>query len=477
MDSVTSWAQAGKPRFELDHYRLQFRDERAERLFQADTLEQSIYFIRAYLIAGTMLYVAFGLLDVTLGGPARWSILTIRFGVVTPILLIIFALTFRRRFFRTIMQPALATAMLSSGMGVVAMTAIMGAPFNSLYYAGLIMVVCYCGSLIRLNFRYSAVIAVFLFACYQIVGLWMNPIPLPVFISNDFFLGMATGVGVFAAYIQELYLREAYLAQKAVEEKNRLVTESLAEAMRANKSRGEFLATMSHELRTPLNAIIGFSDIIRRELFGAIQNPKYAEYARDIHESGSHLLAIINDILDLAKADNGKLDLSEEEFDAAEMLRTCVRMCEMRADSAGVQLVLAGVQQAVQIVADERLLLQIVLNLITNAIKFTPEGGTVRVQISAHPANGIAFRVNDTGIGIAPENLERVLRPFEQVEASYSRRHGGLGLGLPYSKRLTELHGGSLELESQLGKGTTVTVRLPPWRLVKTPHPEPVVAK
>ena len=250
-----------------------------------------------------------------------------------------------------------------------------------------------------------------------------------------------------------------------MEEKNRLVTESLAEAMRANKSRGEFLATMSHELRTPLNAIIGFSDIIRRELFGGIQNSKYKEYARDIHESGSHLLAIINDILDLAKADNGKLNLNEQEFDAAEMLRTCIRMCEMRAESAGLQLILTGAQQEIRVSADERLMLQIVLNLITNAIKFTPEGGTVRVQMSSHPARGVGFRVSDTGIGIAPENLERVLRPFEQVEATYSRRHGGLGLGLPYSKRLTELHGGSLEIESELGKGTTVTVQLPPWRL------------
>jgi signal transduction histidine kinase len=357
--------------------------------------------------------------------------------------------------------------MLTSGMGVVAMTAIMGPPFNSLYYAGLIMVVSYCGSLIRLNFRYSAIIAVFLFACYQFVGLWINPIPLPVFISNDFFLGMATGVGVFAAYIQELYLREAYLAQKAVEEKNRLVSESLAEAMRANKSRGEFLATMSHELRTPLNAIIGFSDIIRRELFGKIENRKYTEYAHDIHESGSHLLAIINDILDLAKADNGKLELSEQEFDAMEMLRTCMRMCEMRAESAGVQLTLTGPPHEVKVVADERLMLQIVLNLITNSIKFTPEGGTVRVQFSTHPAKGITFSIADTGIGIAPENIERVLRPFEQVEASYSRKHGGLGLGLPYSKRLTELHGGSLEIESEVDKGTTVTVLLPPWRLVR----------
>src|SRR5438270_20374 len=188
MNTGTSWAEAGNPPFELDLYRLQFRDRRAERIFQSDTLAQSVHFIRAYLIAGTLLYVAFGILDAILGGGARILIWSIRFGVVTPILLTIFLLTFRRIFVK-LMQPALAMAMLSSGLGVVAMTAIMGAPFNSLYYAGLIMVVSYCGSLIRLNFRYSAAIAVFLFGCYQVVGLWLNPIPTPLFISNDFFFG------------------------------------------------------------------------------------------------------------------------------------------------------------------------------------------------------------------------------------------------------------------------------------------------
>src|SRR5438067_1986063 len=341
MYSVGNPGKSDERQFDLNRLTLRFRDSNVERLFQSETLRQSIHFIRAYFIAGTLLYIAFGILDVVVGGPSLSSMLAIRYGGVAPILIGLFTLTFFPLFFR-VAQAALSMAMLASGLGIIAMTAIMGPPFNSLYYAGLIMVVSYCGSLIRLNFRYSAVIAVFLFACYQIVGLWLNPIPLPVFVSNDFFLGMATGVGVFVAYIQELYLRQAYLAQKAVEEKNRLVTESLAEAMRANKSRGEFLATMSHELRTPLNAIIGFSDIIRRELFGGIQNSKYKEYARDIHESGSHLLAIINDILDLAKADNGKLDLNEQEFDAAEMLRTCIRMCEMRAESAGLQLILTG---------------------------------------------------------------------------------------------------------------------------------------
>ena len=444
---------------------LRFRDPVVERMFQSDTLRQSIVFVRAYLVAGSLLYVAFGVLDSVVGGPALGSMLVIRYGIVTPILIGIFLLTFFPLFFR-VAQPALGMAMLSSGLGVVAMTAIMRPPFNSLYYAGLIMVVSYCGSLIRLKFQYSVLVSIFLFLAYQVVSVAINPIPIEFYISNNFFLAMATGVGLFSAYVQELYIRKAYVAQKVVEEKNRLVSEALEQAVRANKSKSEFLATMSHELRTPLNAIIGFSDIIRRELFGPLENGKYTEYARDIHESGSHLLAIINDILDLAKAESGKLQLNEQEFDVTEVLEACVRMCRGRAEANKVDLIFFGGQTEIRIVADERLLLQIIANLLTNAIKFTPEGGTVRLHVSATAEKGIVFRIADTGIGIAPENIQRVLRPFEQVETSYSRRHSGSGLGLPYAKRLAELHGGELRIDSELAKGTTVTVMLPPSRLV-----------
>jgi signal transduction histidine kinase len=273
------------------------------------------------------------------------------------------------------------------------------------------------------------------------------------------------GVGLFSAYIQEVYIRRAYMGQRAVEERNRLVSEALSEAVRANKSKSEFLATMSHELRTPLNAIIGFSDIIQRELFGPHVAGKYTEYARDIHASGAHLLSIINDILDLAKAEAGKLELNEMDFDVTQMLEACVRMCRGRAETSRVELSFLG-QAEIRIIADERLLLQLMANLVTNAIKFTPEGGSVTLNISASAAEGIVFTVTDTGIGIAPENLERVLRPFEQVETSYARKHSGSGLGLPYAKRLAELHGGELKLESVVDEGTTVTVTLPPSRLV-----------
>ena len=465
MSSIENPAKADERQFDLNRLTLRFRDSNVERLFQSETLRASVNFIRAYFVAGTLLYIAFGILDLVVGGSSVFSLLAIRYGVVAPILIGLFALTFFPLFFR-VAQAALSAAMLASGLGIIAMTAIMGPPFNSLYYAGLIMVVSYCGSLIRLKFEHSVLISLFLFAAYQVVASWINPIPVQFYIANDFFLAMATGVGLFSAYIQELYMRKAYVGHKIVEEKNILVSAALTEAVRANKSKSEFLATMSHELRTPLNAIIGFSDIIGRELFGPLGNDKYTEYARDINDSGSHLLSIINDILDLAKAESGKLELSEQEFDITDTLEACVRMCRGRAVANGVELIFFGGQTEIRAVADERLLLQIVANLITNAIKFTPEGGAVRLYVSASAQKGILLKVTDTGIGIAPEDIERVLRPFEQVEMSYSRRHSGSGLGLPYAKRLTELHGGELKIESQLGKGTTASVTLPASRLV-----------
>jgi signal transduction histidine kinase len=454
--------------FAFDRVRLSFIDPAIEREFQRETVPRSMNFIRAYLIAGTTLYMLFGILDSIVGGGALPSLLLIRFGIVVPILLGIFVLTFFPLFNR-VAQPALATALLSSGLGVAAMCAIMAPPFNSLYYAGLIMCVSYCGSLIRLRFVYSLLSSLFLVAIYQVVSLWINPIPFALYISNNFFLVMACGVGLFSCYIQELYFRQSYVAQKIIEEKNRLSAVLLAESDKANKSKSEFLATMSHELRTPLNAIIGFSDVIKRQLFGDIGNARYIEYARDIHDSGAHLLAIINDILDLARAEAGKLKLNESEFDVVEVLENCVRMCRGRAETGRVGIVVTAKEGTVYARGDMRLFFQIVINLVTNAIKFTPEGGQITLSAAADYENGLAVAVSDTGIGIAPEDMERVLRPFEQVESSYARQKSGAGLGLPYAKRLAELHGGSLELKSEPGKGTTVTVILPPERVVPVP--------
>ena len=451
--------------FALDRVRLRFRDPQVEAQFMRESLAQSINFIRTYLIAGTGLYMMFGILDQIAGGADYLTLWGIRYGVVTPILLAVFGLTFSRAFAKYA-QIALGATMMFAGLSIVAMTAIMSAPFNSQYYAGLIMVVIYCGTLIRLKFIHSLWISIFLFACYQAVCWWINPLPIETAISNNFFLVMATGVGLFSGYIEETYIRKAYSSQKIIEAKNALLNVLLQESHKANRSKSEFLATMSHELRTPLNAVIGFSDILKKQMFGPLGNDKYTDYVNDIHRSGSHLLSIINDILDLAKAESGKLELEEREVDVVDIIERCIRMCQGPAQNGKVRVVPPPVLHSVYVRADERLLFQLVLNLVSNAVKFTREGGEVRFSVAASQEEGVIVKVMDTGIGIPPDDIPRVLRPFEQVESSLARRHGGTGLGLPYAERLAQLHGGKLTLESELGRGTTAIVWLPPGRFM-----------
>ena len=251
----------------------------------------------------------------------------------------------------------------------------------------------------------------------------------------------------------------------------RAIRAARAEAELNSRSKSAFLSAMSHELRTPLNAIIGFSDIISREVLGPIGNAKYCEYGKDINDSGSHLLSIINDILDLAKAESGKLSLLEEETDILACVEECLRTCRPTAEAAGVALDFADRQDGATVMADRRLLFQIILNLTSNAVKFTPRGGRVEVAVTAEPGRGVTVCVTDTGIGIPADNIERVMRPFEQVENTYARSHGGTGLGLPYSAKLAELHDGAIRLQSEEGQGTTATLWLPPERVVDVRRP------
>ncbi len=462
-----------EPNYDLNIVWLRFRDRTIERVFQRETLQNSLNVVRAYVIAGVLLYVAFGVLDYVVGGHAYRTLLLIRYGLVCPLLLTVCILSFFPVFVR-IGQVALACNMVSSGLGVVVMTAFMPAPYNAQYYAGVLMCLIYCSSLIRLHFLYSLVISAILVGAYQIPAAFINPIPLPSYISNNFFLVMATGVGLFSGYYQELYVRKSYVSQKIIEGKNVTLNALLVEADNANKSKSEFLATMSHELRTPLNAIIGFSDVLRKQLYGSLGNARYIEYVADINTSGLHLLAIINDILDLAKAEAGKLELREDVFDIVSCLQACLQMCAGRAVDGGVALELVTSGPEIEIHADERLIRQLALNLISNAVKFTPPGGRVDIRARTNDRNELVIEVADTGIGIPPEHLDRVLRPFEQVERALSRRHGGTGLGLPFAKKIAELHGGALTLESEVDSGTHVTVRIPPHRLMPERRPQQV---
>ena len=238
------------------------------------------------------------------------------------------------------------------------------------------------------------------------------------------------------------------------------------EAELANKAKSEFLANMSHELRTPLNAIIGFAEMIGSETFGPVGSPKYRDYVKDIHESGQHLLALINDILDLSKIDSRKVELYEENIDVLKTIDFCLFLVRERAQSADVRVRTEIADGIPYLRADERKLKQIVLNLLSNAIKFTPAGGEITVNAWYGLDNGCVLQVIDTGIGIALEDIPKALARFGQVDGQLNRKYEGSGLGLPLTKALTELHGGSLDLQSELGIGTTVTVRFPAERII-----------
>jgi signal transduction histidine kinase len=271
--------------------------------------------------------------------------------------------------------------------------------------------------------------------------------------------------------VLETQIRNNYVAQKVIEQKNHVMKALLDEAEAANRAKSEFLAVMSHELRTPLNAILGFSEVFKQQMMGPLGSAKYVEYAGDIHSSGEHLLAIINDILDLAKAESGKLDLAETAFDPNAVIEKTLRMCAQKATEEHIELNFAPASSDCLVVADERLIRQVTVNLISNAIKFTPAGGRVDVTAQISRTGGFTLQVRDSGIGIPAGDLERVLRPFEQVESATARRHGGTGLGLPYSKKIVEIHGGSLKLSSRENHGTTVSIDLPASRVRALPAP------
>jgi signal transduction histidine kinase len=238
------------------------------------------------------------------------------------------------------------------------------------------------------------------------------------------------------------------------------------QAEAANRAKSDFLANMSHELRTPLNAIIGFSEMMRNEVLGAVGNEQYRSYVGDIHASGTHLLQIINDILDLSKAEAGKLTLEDGIFDVRDAVRAVVQLTSVRAREGGLSLSIDIPVDVPLLRGDERKTMQIVLNLVTNAIKFSADGGNIDIACRADPRDGLSIAVTDTGIGIASDDLGRVLEAFEQVDSSLSRKQQGTGLGLPLVRAMMELHGGRFELSSTLGVGTEAKIVFPRDRLV-----------
>jgi signal transduction histidine kinase len=258
--------------------------------------------------------------------------------------------------------------------------------------------------------------------------------------------------------------READAANRAKTELCETLDRSRREAEDASRAKSHFLAAMSHELRTPLNAIIGFSDIMATQVLGPVGNPKYLEYATDIRTSGQHLLAIINNVLDLSKVEAGRFELHEEEVQLAAVVAAGLKLVKQQAQDSGLSLN-SEVGADLTLMADERALKQVVINLLSNAVKFSCEKGAVWVRAFVDEGGGLVLTVQDDGIGIAQKDVGRLLEPFRQADEPLIRKRTGTGLGLALVKSLVELHGGSVRLDSVFGAGTTVTLRFPAFRV------------
>jgi signal transduction histidine kinase len=306
----------------------------------------------------------------------------------------------------------------------------------------------------------------------------LDPIALALVVAAGAMLIVALGLaGVFV---------DNHLARRAVDEADRLrahvleleatkkqleqTSANLAAAVvtadAANRAKSQFLAAMSHELRTPLNAVIGFSEIMENEVFGALGNPRYREYVRDVRISSSHLLSLINDVLDLSRLDAADMTLSDENLDVAELIAETVRMIAPQANMSGITMRSDVEPNLPELRGDRRRIRQILINLITNAVKFSLKGGVVTVGAKCL-AGELVIAIADTGIGIAAKDIPKAFERFGQVDSSLSRRYEGAGLGLPLAKHLVELHGGRIVLESEEGLGTTVTLYLPGDRLIE----------
>jgi signal transduction histidine kinase len=300
-------------------------------------------------------------------------------------------------------------------------------------------------------------------------GSVINPFALAVVVAASAAFIVAQGLMVAIvdshlsarAMVETLRMRN-HIAE--LESTKEALSQALAAEAHASHAKSAFLASMSHELRTPLNAVIGFSEMMVAEISGPI-SARYRDYAKDIHGSGTHLLSLINDVLDLSRLDAGQGELQEEAFDLADLISESLRLVSAQATKARIAISTDFAPHPPLVRADRRRIKQIILNLVSNALKFTPANGRVRVQTEL-TAQGVAITVCDSGIGIAAEDIPRALEHFGQVDSSLARKYEGTGLGLPLARRLAELHGGSLTLKSAVNLGTTVTVSLPLERLV-----------
>ena len=468
----------------ISRFSAEFTDPSVERAFREASFADARLLNRTTAVIASLIYAGFGVFDyITLGAsPLFYTLCGLRIGLVCTAVLAI-VLTYDPKRYPMADLAILALQLYIIGLFLVAVAA--RTPTGYLYPPsvssyGIVMIVL--GNYVFIATRFSFCTSVALLASlgYCAVSLLFRPFTLIDLALEGALLLGCNLLGVSMLHrIQTLQRRQYELLTDERLARGRLQAQSRElrtiardlgrardEATIANRAKSEFLAHMSHELRSPLNAIIGFTEVMTARMFGAVQPTRYREYVEDIHASGVHLLAVINDLLDLSKAESGRMELNETTVSIEEAATSAMRLVRERAYEATVRMMLEVPSTLPHLRADERMIKQIILNLLTNSVRFTQPGGAVAVNACIDGEGRLSLSIIDDGVGIDAADIPKVLEAYGQADIARSRSSEGTGLGLPLVKSMAELHGAGIEIDSALGQGTTVTIRFPAERLV-----------
>jgi signal transduction histidine kinase len=448
----------------LRWYDTAFADPAVELQFQQDEAPSAIVYARFALGLAAVLFASFGITD-WLFAPAALEMSAIR-GVSIVVLLAAFAASYHPRI-QPYHQSLMQVGALSVGVGYVGIVMLAPPALLPLYLDCIILVVVGIFVVLRLGTLRASASVVIVMALLDLVYIQADLGSGQDFVVYQVIMATAFAIGFFCNYIYERQRRIAYIGRRAAEQQAARLEQALQRAAEAQlhaeqaaRVKSDFVAHVSHELRTPLNAVIGFGEVLEQQIFGPLGHSKYTEYARDIRESGQHLLSLINDVLDMSKVEAGRMELHRELLAPHELVRASLVLVSGLSQARGTRVGVNVPPDLPPVFGDARAIKQMLVNLLSNALKFSPPGGPVRIDAEADGGT-VRFVISDSGPGMTAEQVKVALTPFGQVSGMVADAERGTGLGLALANRLAELHGTPLELDSTPGRGTRAIVTLP----------------
>jgi len=429
------------------------------------------------LCVGVFVYITYAILDTTLSGPMHPDLLFLRYGIVMPLLIGV-AITFARGWFRGREHLAFLICMALAVGSILYVHILFDKPVVRTIPPGATAIVFLVWLIYLPSFRHTMAMALSVLLSLTVFTA-VTDMGMPLLFVNVYFIGLYCALLVTGMFFLDATERGHEAFKQDLKRtfdllrwsENRAI-DLYHDAKKAERAKEEFLAVASHELRTPMNAIIGFSEIMSKQMIGRIEPRKYHEYSIYIHDSGHHLLGLINDILDVSRAELGRITFEAKPFDIAATFESALTACTDDAERTGVRVRSDTSPRSVTILGDEARMAQAMANILSNAIKFSHRGGTVVASLASGEDGTVRFAVADTGIGIAADDIAAVMQPFQQAQSAFARNTGGLGLGLAICAIVARAHGGELRIESELDQGTVVTLVLP-RRGVIDDAPEP----